>query len=499
MKRFLTKKNLIISTMAFIMVLVLFMLHVQPKEYEETINLSEKNENMLSMNLEQTAGVGDYKTVTQNSWPTESYKFNSELSKCENGSTLSWDDTHKVVIVSGNLSDKCYIYFDIWVPSIADYCTSGTDLATCVKNFGDQGVDVSNIYIHNSSLENGAGDNSYRFAGGDYVLTDAGKATGATMIMGYNNTVTTSLIDFYCDNTKQFVGYGCSSSLSYYYLLKNDDNQYQTYSEVLNVALEKGYLTKDNIKNFVCFGTDASPCPADNLYRIIGVFDGKVKLIKWTYAKSALLGENGNYAQKNTDFYYSAELEDSLNNSLYYWSYPAIKNTWSESELNKTNLNINFINNIGTFWSNKIFSNTWQVGGNTWANLGTSAFNVSYQNEIINPAENVIYNAKIGLIYLSDYGYDATPSFWISPLYNSDASKGYQSSKDNNWLYGGGLDWTITPRSGDTSNAFRIHHYGGAGTTGANGLNSIRPTFFFEQTVTYISGDGTKSNPIRIN
>lgn len=103
------------------------------------------------------------------------------------------------------------------------------------------------------------------------------------------------------------------------------------------------------------------------------------------------------------------------------------------------------------------------------------------------------------MIYLSDYGYAATPSFWISPLYNSDASKGYQSSKDNNWLYGGGLDWTITPRSGDTSNAFRIHHYGGAGTTGANGLNSIRPTFFFEQTVTYISGDGTKSNPIRIN
>lgn len=26
---------------------------------------------------------------------------------------LSWDDTKKAVIVSGNLSDKCYVYFDL--------------------------------------------------------------------------------------------------------------------------------------------------------------------------------------------------------------------------------------------------------------------------------------------------------------------------------------------------------------------------------------------------
>ncbi len=48
-----------------------------------------KHKSMLSMNLEQTAGSGDYKTVTQSSWPTEGYKFNAELSKCENGSTLN--------------------------------------------------------------------------------------------------------------------------------------------------------------------------------------------------------------------------------------------------------------------------------------------------------------------------------------------------------------------------------------------------------------------------
>ena len=39
--------------------------------------------------------------------------FNSELSKCENGGELSWDNEKKVVLMSGNVSDKCYVYFDI--------------------------------------------------------------------------------------------------------------------------------------------------------------------------------------------------------------------------------------------------------------------------------------------------------------------------------------------------------------------------------------------------
>ena len=79
---------------------------------EQNKNSIKKNKNMLSMNLEQTAGVGDYKTVTQSEWPSSGYTFNSDLSKCENGGELSWDSVNKAVVMSGNKSDKCYIYFD---------------------------------------------------------------------------------------------------------------------------------------------------------------------------------------------------------------------------------------------------------------------------------------------------------------------------------------------------------------------------------------------------
>jgi len=79
---------------------------------EENINTIKKDDRMLSMMLETEAGSGNYEMTTRSEWPTEGYKFNSELSKCENGGELSWDDTNKKVLMSGNTSDRCYVYFD---------------------------------------------------------------------------------------------------------------------------------------------------------------------------------------------------------------------------------------------------------------------------------------------------------------------------------------------------------------------------------------------------
>ena len=130
--------------------------------------------------IETGEATDTYQESTSSSWPTDGYKFNRKLSRCTNGGELSWDKEKKIVSFSGNSDDKCYVYFDVGVESIADYCDTGTDLATCVKNFGDQGSSVSNIYIHNSSLANGAGDNSYRYAGAEEFvrknLTTCGSA-----------------------------------------------------------------------------------------------------------------------------------------------------------------------------------------------------------------------------------------------------------------------------------------------------------------------------------
>ena len=363
----------------------------------------------------------------------------------------------------------------------------------------------NNIYYHDVSLTNGAGDYSYRYAGGDYVLTEAGKATGATMMIGYNNSVTTALIDFYCNGTKQFVGYGCSSSQTHYYQIKGDTTQYQTYNEALNASVEKGYLTKDNVKNYVCFGSEASTCPTENLYRIIGVFNNQVKLVKWDYAKTSLLGTDGDYSQEYSYYLSGEQGESPLNNSLYHWN-KSRKNTWSESNLNKVNLNTNYINNIGTTWANKIATTTWKVGGNTLSNIVGKIPSEVYTNEITNPVTKnttdnaTTYSAKIGLMYVTDYYYAANPNAWtLVGLNEDDATKDYRFSKGENWLYGGGYDWTISRDSASLNYAFYVHGNGLVDGTNVNNTSGARPSFNLLSSTTYVSGSGSMSDPVRIN
>ena len=184
------KKYAIFTVIIFILLVTIFTYFSTLKQnniYKEESIKSTKITKGISMMLEQNSGAGDYKLVTQSGWPTDGYILNTELSRCENGSTLNWDDTKKVVIVSGNLSDKCYVYFDK-VFTLASYVIS--------QYTGTQGA--NNIYYHNSSLSNGAGDNSYRYAGGDYVLTEKATTVGMKSLTSSSNTATDGIIkDFY--------------------------------------------------------------------------------------------------------------------------------------------------------------------------------------------------------------------------------------------------------------------------------------------------------------
>ena len=251
----------------------------------------------------------------------------------------------------------------------------------------------------------------------------------------------------------------------------------------------------DKVNNFVCFGSTTSPCPTDNLYRIIGVMDGKVKLIKYDYATSVLLGINGDYANDTepVTLYYKGEL---LTISNYYWNYKAINsgsNMWSTSLLNKINLNTNYVNNIGVEWANKIATTTWKVGGNTFINVIQVIPSTTYQNELKLPATTTTYEAKIGLMYVSDYGFAVNPNEWdrIMNFYNEITNY--------NWMYMGAWEWTITPVSNNSNYAFNLLNGGNMNNYLVDTFRGIRPVFFLNSSVTYSSGTGTSSDPIIIN
>ena len=347
---------------------------------DDSVNNQTKITKGISMNLEQTAGAGDYKTVTRSSWPTERYNFNAELSRCENGSTLSWDDTKKAVIVSGNLSDKCYVYFDL--ARFDETCDGSTLACRIAKQYtGTQGE--NSLYYHDSTLTNGAGDNSYRYAG-----------------------------------------------------------------------------ASNNVNNYICLGSDATTCPDANLFRIIGVFGDQTKVIR---AKSV------------------GDKEWDTNDS----------NTWSTSSLN-TYLNGEYLTSLGTL-ADKIATTTWKVGGGSTTYL-YDVPKTAYQYEVGSSASTTTYDAKIGLMYVSDYGFAADQSGWTTKL------SSYNSNKSKNWLNTGKyIEWTLSRNSDNTDNAFGVISTGYVDNYNVTKSYVVRPSFNLESSVKYVSGSGSMSDPVRVN
>ena len=304
--------------------------------------------------------------------------------------------------------------------------------------------------------------------------------------------------------------------ISQYTGTQGENGIYYHGSSLTNGAGDNSYrYAGANPNNFVCFGSDVSPCPTDNLYRIVGVFGEKyhgvsgkqlVKLIKYDYANSNLLGTDGDYYSTSTYLKsdYSTYKGSLTTINRYYWNNSTQKNTWSESELNKTNLNVNYIaylNNIDTKWSNKIATTTWKVGGNTYDNIASSMPSVAYTNEITSPdatnsTDNATeYSAKIGLMYVSDYGFAAEPSAWTLTM----GSYNNTTATSTNWMYMGLVEWTISRDSDNSVGAFNVDSSGNMFHNGVRASIGARPSFNLNSSVTYVSGDGTQFNPIRIN
>ena len=176
-------------------------------------------------------------------------------------------------------------------------------------------------------------------------------------------------------------------------------------------------------------------------------------------------------------------------------------NTWSTSLLNKTNLNKNFITNIGVDWAAKIADTTWKVGGNTWTNIGTQPANTAYQNEIVNPVttnsqdNKTEYSAKIGLMYASDYGFAAAPSAWTANLNTYDG----EAIKNVNWMYMGLLEWTISRRADIAYYVFVVTNTGCASSGNVRAACGVSPVFYLTSSVNYASGSGSAADPILVN
>ena len=178
----------------------------------------------------------------------------------------------------------------------------------------------------------------------------------------------------------------------------------------------------------------------------------------------------------------------------YSWEsdYVGKGNTWNSSTKPdiRTTLNTAYLNTLSSTWQNKIATHTWKVGGMNFSNTNTAK--QYYDIEVGSSSSSTTDSMKIGLMYVSDYGYAASNSYWTTAL------SSYNSAKSSNWLYLGSTEWTI-PRHSDSSNsAFGV--FSGYVSIGNVDLsNAVRPSFYLTSSTTYVSGSGSSADPIRIS
>ena len=346
-------------------------------------------------------------------------------------------------------------------------------------------TNVSNDSI-TVSVSASAGTNAiqtyyYSINNGSYTSSSSNTYTFSGLSSGTNYSIRVYVKDrngidsnVYTINAEtESVTYICNTGTNLATCIKNQytsqgaNGIYYHRSSLANSAADNSYrYAGANPNNYVCFGSDAASCPSANLYRIIGVFGNEVKLIKST--------SYGNYAWNSGE-----------------------GNTWSSSTLNTGVLNGTYLNSLGATWSNKISTHTWYVGGHINSKV-TPKEMYGYEST------GSTYRAKIGLMYVSDYGYATSNSYWTTELLDYD-----DGACNYDWLFLGLDEWTIT-RNSDTWytsqnawHALSVNRYGDVSylllPDGVNYLQIVRPVFYLTSSTTYVSGSGTSTDPIRIN
>ena len=226
-----------------------------------------------------------------------------------------------------------------------------------------------------------------------------------------------------------------------------------------------------NPNNYVCFGATGTDCQnAENQYRIIGVFNNQVKLIKAT--------SYGDYAWNSVN-----------------------RNTWDGTTKPDiyTTLNTTYYSTLSAEWQNLITETTWQVGGFNNNDLGTAK--ETYDVEVGTGQNGYEETMKIGLMYVSDYGYGANPEKWTLALSSSSSNYG-----TDNWLYLGDFEWLISRYAGDFNSTFLLGSYTGSFVFLGNvdyafvsSARAVRPSFSLTSTATISSGTGTSTDPFVLN
>ena len=232
-------------------------------------------------------------------------------------------------------------------------------------------------------------------------------------------------------------------------------------------------------KNYVTFNNE--------VWRIIGVFptddgtgkiENRIKIIK----------------------------DQSIGNK--YWN-TSDSNNWARPATLNTELNTTYLNSLDSTSQSMIGQAKYYLGGKTpTSNNGyadTPLQFYSYERKIQNTTSNEFYNGtnpnswvgKLGLMYLSDYGY-ASSNCENKKIYDSNSSSNdIRACNGTNWLYNiKANEWLLPQYASHGSIAFGVSSVGYANSYYVNYYQiAVRPVLYLISSAQITGGNGTSSSP----
>ena len=447
------KKKIIVVFSVFIAIILVLVIIVYNNSYKNDVYVENKTNNknkvpgLISLMLETKAGSGIYNVSPDGIVPAKGYKLNTEKSGCENGGTLSYNETTKKVIVKTNISDKCYAYFDVIPP----------DVTLTITNRPTTYGKLGSINCTGSS---------------------------ATYNQQYNRVEISSFNGKYSSCSLNYTDSTSKVNLASY--IMGLSGKTQGTGKVVN---ENGYRYEGkNPNNYIWFNNE--------YWRIIGVFDsashgvsGKnlVKIIR------ADVLDGLAWHKSNTNDWTASSLK-SLLNGAYYKAEDGSSSGYCYGYSTIATVNCDYTKKgIQSGYRSMIAKVTWHLGGYSSTSATSSAFYGYERGTTVYSGRPTSTTGYIGLMYPSDYGY----SVLSSSCTRTTNLGSYDSAKcaGQSWLYGKGYERTLTPSS---LNGDFVFDLGGNGYLGSNHSNygyGSRPVLYLYASVYKIDGVGSLENP----
>ncbi len=255
------------------------------------------------------------------------------------------------------------------------------------------------------------------------------------------------------------------------------------------------------------------------LWRIIGVFDGKLKLIRNTVIgsyswdnKNTTTGAEMDFGKNdwttarlmkllNPSDYYTVDANDnSLGQSLYYNSesgkcYSGQNNATVDCDFTSTGIKNDITRNL-------IAETTWNLGGWNSTEIYSNQMYGYERGTKVYSGRPTTWTGKIALAYPSDYGYAA--EFGTNYCNKKLVSYDDTACTSNNWmkaiLGASSFGWLLTPNFSNPNYVMPFYSYGGVAQSNvAYSAYWVTPALYLNSDVEFKGGDGSSAKPYQLS